>query len=507
MDEEKELSLDEDEAEELEPELQYLDGEDMEMEVQKESEERSTGEAVKRILKRVGIGVAFIIVAVYIGFAMYFSNHFCFNTIVNGVDQSLMSVERAEAHFEQQVKSYALIIKREDGMTEKISGSAFDMTYEKSNEVSELVKSQNPWDWPMSLFRKQELSAAIGVKYNESKLHEAISKLNCMKADGQTAPLSASLEYNGTKFEIVPEQPGNQIDEERLFARIRTCLLNVVSEVDLSAEDCYAKPKYTSESPEVVSACEQMNKYLTAEITYVIGSEKVVVDKDVIQGWLLTRDTMEVVLSATKIKEYVASLAEQYDTYGTERTFTSGSGATVKVSGGDYGWKIDQDAEYKELVANLKGYQVVEREPKYSKEAVSREGLEWGDTYVEVDLTNQKVYLIKGGKVILDTPCVTGNTSKVWITPPGVYSIKFLKKDAVLRGPKKDGKYEWESPVTFWMPFNGAIGLHDASWQTSFGKKDGYLLTGSRGCVNLKYDAAKMIFENVSAGTPVICYY
>ena len=38
------------------------------------------------------------------------------------------------------------------------------------------------------------------------------------------------------------------------------------------------------------------------------------------------------------------------------------------------------------------------------------------------------------------------------------------------RGKQKpDGTYEYETQVTYWMPFNGGIGFHDASWQPYFG--------------------------------------
>ncbi len=28
---------------------------------------------------------------------------------------------------------------------------------------------------------------------------------------------------------------------------------------------------------------------------------------------------------------------------------------------------------------------------------------------------------------------------------------------------------DYASPVSFWMPFNGGVGFHDATWRSSFG--------------------------------------
>jgi lipoprotein-anchoring transpeptidase ErfK/SrfK len=59
--------------------------------------------------------------------------------------------------------------------------------------------------------------------------------------------------------------------------------------------------------------------------------------------------------------------------------------------------------------------------------------------------------------------------------------------------------------VTYWMPFYGNIGVHDASWRHSFGGEI-YKRVGSHGCVNAPLYLAKIIFEQISEGTPFISY-
>lgn len=113
-----------------------------------------------------------------------------------------------------------------------------------------------------------------------------------------------------------------------------------------------------------------------------------------------------------------------------------------------------------------------------------------GDTYAEVDLSRQKAYFIKNGKVVLESDVVTGNPNKGNATPQGMYSLTYKTRNAVLRGQKKkDGTYSYESPVKYWMPFNGGIGFHDASWQSSFGGNR-YKSHGSHGCVNMPREKA-----------------
>ena len=55
------------------------------------------------------------------------------------------------------------------------------------------------------------------------------------------------------------------------------------------------------------------------------------------------------------------------------------------------------------------------------------------------------------------------------------------------------------------MRFNQGIGMHDASWRVYFGGKI-YLTSGSHGCVNMPYDAAAQMYENIDETMPIIVY-
>ena len=55
------------------------------------------------------------------------------------------------------------------------------------------------------------------------------------------------------------------------------------------------------------------------------------------------------------------------------------------------------------------------------------------------------------------------------------------------------------------MPFNGGVGLHDATWQSSFGGQR-YKFNGSHGCINLPLNVAASVFSQVSSGFPVLVY-
>ena len=99
----------------------------------------------------------------------------------------------------------------------------------------------------------------------------------------------------------------------------------------------------------------------------------------------------------------------------------------------------------------------------------------------------------------MESDFVSGDVKKNYTTPPGIFGLTYKQRDAVLRG---EG---YASPVDFWMPFNGGIGFHDATWRSSFGGTI-YKTNGSHGCINMPYDAAKKLYDYVYTNVPVICY-
>lgn len=507
-----ELKLSEEDGEELEPELLEEDGEEYEEDSQEEdsSEEDKLEKKRKRkkILKGIGFFLVGAVAAVYFGFAFYFSSHFFFNTTINGIEQSMKPVAEIEKWMEQQVNVYKLSIEEVNGDHIEIDGKEIDIAYMKGDELTNLVKEQNVFLWPSSLWQKQELEASVGVSFDNAKLEACLDGLSIMQPENQTDPVAAYPEYDGEKFSVKEEDLGSRIIADVFKEKVASYINGFQNKMNMVEEGCYVEPKYYSDAPEVLEACDTMNEYLGASITYTFGDATEVVDGAIISQWLTTDENMAVTYNEEGVAQYIADLASKYDTYKTDRTFTSGNGNTVTVSGGNYGWRMDQATEIEALKASIAAKEVVTKEPAYLQTAATHNGPDWGGTYVEVDLSNQRVYLFVNGSLIVSGPCVTGKPSTGCATPQGSYSIKFKSMNVTLRGPKQpDGTYEWESPVTFWMPFNGGIGLHDASWQHAFGDPKGYLYAGSRGCVNLQYSIAQTIYNNVAAGTPVICHY
>ena len=244
--------------------------------------------------------------------------------------------------------------------------------------------------WPVAFWDPDDITVDIGVGYDENKLTDVISKLNCVNKKNWTKPTSAQPEYNGEEFIVKEEVFGTTLRVKTFNKVVRDRIAGFADTLNLVEAECYKKPKFVSTSPEVQKACDKMNKYIRASITYDFGDHTEVVDRNVIKDWLrVNTKKMKVRYDEEKVNAYVAKLAKKYDTIDKTRTFNAQDGNTYKVQPGTYGWSIDQETETAALKASIKKGETVEKEPAYLTTARTHTDQDWGDTYAEVSISQQ----------------------------------------------------------------------------------------------------------------------
>lgn len=451
-------------------------------------------------------GVIGGLILIYLGISAYFISHFFVNTTINGKDFSGKSAKAVEEYIRGQVNGYELTIIEQNNDRNIIKGSEIGLTYKESSEIEDALKKQNPLLWPAGFFSQSSTQVSVGVDYDEALLDEKLQSIKAMSKE-QTEPVSAYPKYNGNLFEVEPEVYGSAVDTEALKEKTVQYITEFRDSLNMMDEGCYKMPAYTSASEEVKNACNTMNQYLKAKITYTMD-EEVVVGKDLISQWVTCDSEMNVTFNEEAVKAWMREFGEKYDTVGKTRSFTTPDGKQTQVSGGTYGWIVNEAQEAQNLIENIKNGENITKEPEYKQTAASRSALDWGTTYAEVDLAAQKMWFVVDGSVALTTDVVTGRPSTGNATPEGVYDILYTQRGAVLRGDidPATGKPSYETPVSFWMPFTyQGHGFHDATWQSAFGGNR-YLTHGSHGCVNMPYDKASQLFELITAGTPVIIH-
>ena len=159
------------------------------------------------------------------------------------------------------------------------------------------------------------------------------------------------------------------------------------------------------------------------------------VDRSVIKNWLVRNKKGNYTLDKKLVADYVYNLGYKYDTFGCTRTFLTYDGREKVIEGGDYGWAIDQAAETEALIKAIKDGTIDEREPVYVYKGWSRNTNDIGYTYIEIDLTNQRMVFYKDGAPIVDTPVVTGNPNVDGNeTPTGCFAVDAMMSPYVLKG-------------------------------------------------------------------------
>ena len=491
-------------AETTQPEIEPASEESQEAEAEVEPQKKSR----KTLVIVAGSVVAAIglLIGVYFGIANKYSECFLMGTTVNGTDCSGMTVDEVGSLLQKQVEEYVLTIEGVDHTTEQIKGTDIGIVYNGYSQLEEAFHAQNFYAWPKAWFHTNEITAEIDFDYDSAKLNERIAALECLKMENQVAPVAATVVYQDGQFVIQDESYGTQIDGAKLNDVIVAAVSAIDTKVNLDETGCYVQPRFTKESPEVIAAKDEMNKYLTASITYSLDNIVVTVDKSQTYQWISVDENMTPAISADGVKAFTKTLGNQYNTADRGGQITTPAGKVVDIALAGYGRVVGADAEAEQLIAEIKEGKIVTREPIFSRAATPEGQTLWGTTYIEVDITAQHMWYIVNGAIALETDIVTGKKGSN-DTPTGTYTIIEKMRNKTLRGRIVNGKPLYETPVSYWMRITwSGIGFHDATWQPTFGG-DRYVSNGSHGCINMPLDMAAALYEALPMGTPVIIHY
>lgn len=452
------------------------------------------------IISGVIFGVIILLIGgIYLGVAQYFKNRFLPGSRINGIDVSSLTLEKAEEEIANKVQDYAIHILKIDDKRETIDGSQFDYVYVSDGTVKQILDEQNPNSWLSAYFTPEYYTLDAETSYDERLLRGAMSDLDAFDDAKIIKSEDAYINETASGYELIEEVVGNELDKEKVFKLLVNAVESVEETVDLVAEDCYLKPEVTSEDETLNKRLATLQKYAQMSITYDMGDEKEILDSVTIRSWMTVDDNGEVSFNWNMIADWMTEMTEKYETFGKDMEFTTSLDEVVTVKHETYGWLVDEATEVEELLKLLEAGESTTRTPVYLEGAMARGQNDIGDTYIEIDYTNQRMWFYKDGKLLVDTPVVTGNSSKNYDSPVGIFCIYNKETKAILKGE------DYKTPVDFWLPYSGGVGIHDAKWRSTFGGTI-YKTEGSHGCVNTPWDKAQIIFDNVSIGVPVICY-
>jgi lipoprotein-anchoring transpeptidase ErfK/SrfK len=127
-----------------------------------------------------------------------------------------------------------------------------------------------------------------------------------------------------------------------------------------------------------------------------------------------------------------------------------------------------------------------------------------GVKHIYVSISSQHLWACNGPVLVTSSAVTTGASALTNVhdaTPVGTFRIYSKVRNTVLRGHDANGS--WRDPVAYWVPFYGAYGFHDASWQKfPFGSAL-YRTQGSHGCVHVPVGELGFLYNWAPIGTLV----
>lgn len=455
--------------------------------------QRVTGQVLKVVVLICTI-IIFIIVAFLI--RTFSKDSFQYKTYINGVECSFLNLDSTSKKLEQSMNNAEIKLLFAEDKEYTCIGSFFDIKVENQDELKKIMYSQKGEE-------NKEYNIENLYSVNEEKVKEYLSSLSIFHENNIKKPENAYLEFNDKNELVVkPEKYGNELNLNTAYKYMIKSLKAGKTVIDFK-DITNIVPSILSTNEKLNSEKDYINSILSSTIEYKLNDGSTyVLDAKKMKEWIYRDDDGYYNIDIDgNVPKFVDKLNEKCSYTLTSTEFNATGLGKIKVPFGRRTYAdLDKEKEIKRIKEQLTKGEKITFDPIYNP---LPDYLNIS-TYVEIDLSRQKVWMYVNGKQIVNTSCVTGNVAGGYATPAGIYYLTYKTTDTYLEGYNGDGS-KYSSHVNFWMPFNGGIGLHDALWRSNFGGNI-YMTNGSHGCVNLPYAAAKTIYNNINTAIPIILY-
>ena len=467
--------------------------------------------------KKIVISVISLFVLALLGIGGYYFHEveiyrqqFVRGIRINGIDCSDLKPEQVCALLDQQLESYVLeVYGRNPGKPEETAvlgtitpGEVSLQRKDTALLVGQIFAKQNPYAWYEMFWEDwKDYTIEQEVVFESEKLSGVMSGWEACSGSSVVDPKDAYIsEYlpEENAYRVVADTRGSRMDAEKAIPAIEKALYAMENQVDIEDTGCYNNAKVRADDGRLNQVVNEINSWLGSSIHYDWYGTELTVDREQLKDWVSLVDGKPV-LDEEAVTEFVSAAKKAYDPFGHTYVFRTSLDVDLKLKCKS-GWTTDPEKESEELIALIKEGAVTDRQPVSKTENYVFFNGNLGDSYAEVDLSNQHLYFYYQGELYLETDFVSGDVATGHATPEGIFAVTYKQRDRILRGPG------YESFVHYWMPFYGGYGMHDAMWRRVFGG-DIFLNNGSHGCVNLPLKNAEKVYSCVETGFPVICYY
>lgn len=390
---------------------------------------------------------------------------------------------------------------------------------------NKIVKSLNPKDDKLDFVYDDKVIESVNIPYKYD-LEELKNEIHNFKDDSRRISLKTKKDYNQNVQQLVESikikeelKPGEDAkiikDENSKSFLIQDEVPNEIidlSKLKQAAVDQVVAGRFDpillsefthdttkhSDDPDLNKRAKDLNDLANNPVNIVADGKQFPIE----QGTIFESIQPDGSIDKESFSTYVSALSSELGTNTKPLIFTAHDGHTIEVANdGSRGWYFDTNKTSQNIADAISNKQ---SEAKAVIAGNVNDDMKLTNTYAEVDLDNQHLYVFKDGNQVVSTDVVTGDPRTR--TDVGVFQVGWKQTPSVLRGVNGVTGKSYETPVNYWVQFDGGIGLHDANWQTSFGDKTGYLKTGSNGCVNVPPSQMGAVYDSLNNGDYVIVY-
>lgn len=458
------------------------------------------------------MGIILLPGLIYLGLAIYYQDSFYVGTWINGIYCTGKTPAQVQKELTENYSYSGLLIqgrgKNGQIIEALLEPAEIDLTYHFEPALKEYLERQNPFRWFYQVISgNKPITLNPEITFDEKKAEEWLI-VSAFVKDRESLPkdqLSIVLMEAGYQLQ---EKKEEILDSQAALTKIKEALYTGETQLNLLETNSYFYRKETLEMEKLRELFEQVEQFQSRTFIYEIKDIQRAVTKQEMallikrdeKGDFLLDEEGRLMTDEGAVDAFVRDLVDTYSNWQNHH-FVTHDGREVKISRGNYGIRLSVEAEKRYLLEYLSRDEDLGtvRIPRYQKDVTYKNSHGIGNTYIEIDLTQQKMFFFEEGQLQLETDVVTGCKSRGMSTPEMVCYIYNKDEDAVLRGE------DYRAPVNYWVPVYQGIGIHDATWRSRFGGEI-YVRDGSHGCINTPLEKMEELYNMTEIGMPVIIH-
>ena len=452
-------------------------------------------------------GSLLFIIVLFIAAVWYYqATHFNSHIRINGIKVGGMTADQSLKKLKTTTLKNAVYV----GDQQVFDGKDTKMGFMKKDlpQIKKILKSQYTF-FPSSKANNYSLMPSKQDHYRNQTLKKQVEEKLLAMNKSLKVPKDAVVRLKQGKIVVTNSVSGEQYDVPSLLMDYDKH--EYISEINLNP--VYIQP-IKEDSEFVKNQQKKLEEFLVQTVDYKVQNKVFTLKAgELIKNASISKDLQIKIDDKGNFKKKIAEINQSQSTLYKDISFRTHSGSVISVKAKGYGWAINVD---KEIPRIMKAFESGKKSVSasniygngwngegYGYDAVKNNGI--GDTYAEVSIAKQRIWIYKNGKLVVTTNVVTGNQSTHHDTSPGVWYILYKQTPAVLTG-RENGKITYQTPVNYWVPFtNDGQGFHDANWRSNWGGNI-YRSNGSHGCVNTPPSVMKSVYDNLSSYDPVVVY-